>query len=479
MATSAAFFSLQHQDRQETIDIAIPLEETKTRIDPSLKQERAAGIWKEHLRDTAVLNIPDKNFSYLYNTSVRTLLLLSSQDIVPGPYTYKRFWFRDACFMINALLSVGSITRARSLLDKFPDRQKMTGYFHSQEGEWDSNGQALWIIYRFHQLSHTIPSKKWKEVITKGARWIRRKRTKLSGDPLRAGLFPPGFSAEHLGPNDYYYWDNFWSLAGLRAAASLMEQIQEGSLQQEFLAIAQDLEQCIEQSIKAATALHKTNGALPASPYRRMDAGAVGSLVADYPLQITPPGDTRIINTVRFLQDQCFYSGGFFQDMIHSGINPYLTLCIAQTMLRNGDPTFQQLMTRVAELASPTGLWPEAIHPITGGGCMGDGQHGWAAAEWVMMIRNLFVREERGQLIIGSGIFPQWIAEAEELSFGPTPTPSGQVKVCIFRKDREVYVDIQGQIRIGTQPVLIEIPGYRREELHEIKHPILLRPIQL
>jgi hypothetical protein len=50
------------------------------------------------------------------------------------------------------------------------------------------------------------------------------------------------------------------------------------------------------------------------------------------------------------------------------------------------------LMRRVADLASPTGQWPEAIHPRTLGGCMGDGQHGWAAGEWIMMIRNCFVR---------------------------------------------------------------------------------------
>ena len=29
---------------------------------------------------------------------------------------------------------------------------------------------------------------------------------------------------EHLGPNDYYYWDDFWGVAGLQAAADWMEQ---------------------------------------------------------------------------------------------------------------------------------------------------------------------------------------------------------------------------------------------------------------
>ena len=38
------------------------------------------------------------------------------------------------------------------------------------------------------------------------------------------------------------------------------------------------------------------------------------------------------------------------------------------------DPRYLELMDTVASLASPTGQWPEAIHPRTLGGCMGDGQ---------------------------------------------------------------------------------------------------------
>jgi hypothetical protein len=59
---------------------------------------------------------------------------------------------------------------------------------------------------------------------------------------------------------------------------------------------------------------------------------------------------------------------------------------------------------------------------------MGDGQHMWAACEWAMMVRNCFVREERGRLIIGSGVRPEW-CRAMGASFGPTLTPFGPVSV--------------------------------------------------
>ena len=186
-----------------------------------------------------------------------------------------------------------------------------------------------------------------------------------------------------------------------------------------------------------------------------MDAGAIGSMVADYPLQLYPPGETRLAKTAEFLMERCFHQGGFFQEMIHSGINAYLTLDLAQTLLRAGDPRFAGLIRRVAELASPTGQWPEAIHPNTLGGCMGDGQHGWAAGEWIMMLRNCFVREEEDGLVIGSGILPEW-RDAGEIRYGPTWTAWGLVSVRVV----ETRVILDTRWRGAAPRVMIAVPGF-------------------
>jgi hypothetical protein len=160
------------------------------------------------------------------------------------------------------------------------------------------------------------------------------------------------------------------------------------------------------------------------------------------------------------MMENSFVRGGFFQDMVHSGINAYLTLHIAQVLLRAKDPRACELVENIAEMASPTGQWPEAIHPRTGGGCMGDGQHVWAAAEWVMMIRNCFVLEESEDetLVLGSGIPEKWLREEETLKFGPTPTPWGNISVKIIPDKRGVHVFWEAdwfrnkpRIRIGIQ----------------------------
>jgi hypothetical protein len=148
-----------------------------------------------------------------------------------------------------------------------------------------------------------------------------------------------------------------------------------------------------------------------------MDSGSIGSIVVSYPLCVWEPREPRLLSTLEFLLEKCSFEGGFYQDMIHSGINVYLTLHIAQALLRAGDARYFELMQTVANLASPTGQWPEAIHPRTKGGCMGDGQHVWAAAEWLLMLRNCFVREEPAAdgLILASGIPQAWLGHAADL----------------------------------------------------------------
>ncbi len=465
MATAAALFATKGGRPQKiTAEIPVSRDSTLQRIFSSAPPPPAPIVesWQNEIARTARMEGVDDHIQFLYDAAVRTLILLSAEDIVPGPYTYRRFWFRDACLMLNALLAAGLTDRAFAILDTFPGRQKMSGYFQSQEGEWDSNGQVLWIMDRFQQMTGHQFDANWCDAVTKGADWIIRKRVRGKTITPHSGLLPPGFSAEHLGPNDYYYWDDFWGLAGLRSAARLCGLFLSKDQQRKYEEEARDFEKHIFASI-ALIDRHRSKWGIPASPYRRMDAGAIGSMVADYPLQITPAKDERIARTADFLIDNCFHGGAFFQDMIHSGINIYLTLDIAQTLLRNGDRRYEQLIARVADLASSTGQWPEAIHPLTGGGCMGDGQHGWAAAEWLMMIRNLFVREEGDELIIGSGILSRWCEGDARLHFGPTRTIFGAVEVSFMKTGAkaEVEVDIDRAGSVAPPAaIVVDIPGF-------------------
>lgn len=442
MATAAAAFRLEPGVPRE-VTLSVPLDEGRKQQhwlghrpetvasvpDEEANHQNAAEAWKHEFAETATLDVPDERFKFLHATAMRSLVLHTPDQVFAGPFTYKRFWVRDSVFAIDTALRMGLHRRADRGLDYLLRQQDRRGFFSSQQGEWDSNGQVLWLIERYLQMRNRRLPEVWQSIVRKAADWICRKRQSNKTKSSAQGLMPAGFSAEHLGSNDFYYWDNFWSVAGLQAAARLLKgQNRDPRRSQQYQQAAAELHQAIELSLQQTDYL-RDSVAYPAAPERRMDAGAIGSIAASHPLQLVSPDDDRLRGTVEFLMSRCLVDGAFFQDMIHSGINPNLTLQLAQTLLRGGDARGFELVNAVAKLASPTGQWPEAIHPRTGGGCMGDGQHLWTAAEWLATIRNLFVREERNSLVIGSGIPAHWYYQGENLKYGPTWTPWGRLSL--------------------------------------------------
>lgn len=456
MVTAAALFTIPSHAPLE-LDVTVPLNVKK-------QSTAVASGWKGALSDAAIVQLPDKRLQKLYDEALRTVVLCSPDDAFPGTFTYKRFWFRDAAYMVFALLQAGLMDRAERAISNFFSRQNHNGYFHSQDGEWDSNGQALWTMEQFCRYQGTPPPEHWAKAIANGAQWIKHKRINNAEGSTHQGLLPAGFSAEHLGPNDYYYWDDFWSVSGLQSATRMLRELGQNDEPAAIAEEATSLLKAIHQSLNLAYGrLGKRT--MPAAPSRRMDAGAIGSIVAGYPLQLEAPDSPELLATVEFLLEHCSHEGAFFQDMVHSGVNPYLTLHLAQILMRAGDKRYAELRDTVASLATSTGQWPEAIHPRTGGGCMGDGQHAWAAAEWISMIRQSFVREEAGGLVLGAGLDPSWLSSGEQFGISNAPTHFGRLDLFLEPSRETVRVRWHGKWHSQPERVTLKLPGFPPREL--------------
>ena len=449
MASAAAIYDLKAL-KPTQVTLSIPLASAALPITTD---------WADHLNGHCAMKIPNRHFQFLYDIALRTLILHSPGDVYPGPFTYKRFWFRDSAFILYAMIVSGLLKNVEKIINRFPERQKANGYFLSQDGEWDSNGEAIWIMERFLTMTKQDIRPQWVKSVMHGAKWIQKKRVFPKEQAPHTGLMPAGFSAEHLGPNDYYYWDDFWSAAGLRSAGLLLKG-QDPVLAQEFKMESMSLLKCIDESLKL-TQLRLYTLAVPASPYRRMDGGAIGSLMASYPLQLWDPKDPRMKATTDFILNKCFLDGAFYHEISHSGINVYLSLHTAQVLLRAGDPRFLDIVKTVADLATPTGQWPEAIHPQTKGGCMGDGQHVWAAAEWVLMMRNMFILEEENTntIILCAGIPDEWLKSKETMHFGTTQTVFGRIAVTI-KPAEKIKVSWETAWHGAAPNVEVHLPGY-------------------
>ncbi|MFO8052541.1 MAG: hypothetical protein R6U54_01090 [Candidatus Omnitrophota bacterium] len=461
MATGAFFYRLE-PGKERTLNFKIPLEKIKNNKSNKKKKEITSTYsWQNLEEESTELKIANEKYQYLYDSSKITLILHSGDICFAGPFTYKRFWIRDTVFALQALLYIGLEKRAKKLIDLLLSTQKIGGYFSSQYGEWDSNGQVLWVLKKFAQLTNQKDYSLWQKAIKDAVLWIERKRLPKKEDDPYSGLLPAGFSAEHFGPNDFYYWDDFWAQAGLKAALFLQSSESREKQNQLFEKYLKDLENSIEKNLQLLK--RKTGKNLISTSYsRRMDSSAIGSLVSGYPLQLWGPKDKRLLDTTEYLIKNCFYQGAFFHDMSHSGLNPYLTLSIAQILLRAGDNRFKNVIDSVAQLASPTGLWPEAVHPETKGGCMGDGQHVWAAAEWISIIRNCFLREEekKNKLILCSGIYPDWYKNNQPIYLKNALTIFGKISIKLIPKEK-IQINWQASWYNKAPEIEVCLPGYR------------------
>ncbi|HTY59453.1 MAG TPA: hypothetical protein VMF59_11585 [Bacteroidota bacterium] len=430
--------------------------------------DHVASAWERLLGSGTIIVTPDRHIDSILRASVSTLLLLTDGDsITPGPWTYHQFWFRDAAIMLRALDVFAFHSEVRAVIRSFPVRQESSGYYRSQQGEWDSNGQALWTVWEHALLSGDVAiAREIAESMEKGALWIVRKRHERDDERTSRGLLPPGLSAEHLGLADRYFWDNWWSVAGLEAYARLCAlrgmQPAEGRWRREIAAYREDIEREIARAQE-----EQGIDVIPAGPSRGIDCGMIGSCAPWYPLQQYDPQDARMRRTLEALSGRYFLHGLFFQEFIHSGKNPYLTLQIAQSWLYAGErERFWTMFTDVIRHASRTLNYPEAIHPLTGGGTMGDGHHGWAAAEIALALRNAFVREawtparEIPGLVLLGGIPREWFMPGASFAIRRAPVPGGIMSIEGVSTEEKltVEIDYQKNAEWGAREWRLELP---------------------
>ncbi len=430
-------------------------------LDFNYKKQCLLDHWANALEKTMTITIPDKTLEKAFNINKAYMLLFLDRDsITPGPFTYHHFWFRDAAYLLQALSSIGCLAESKRVLMTYPKKQHLTGFFYSQMGEWDSNGQAIWSLVHYYRMTRDIDflQRIYPNIIS-GIKWIikKLKETRNEEIPFK-GLMPPGLSAEHFGMNDVYYWDNFWSLAGFKDAIYAAEQLKKNSRHILWLKTHyHTLQEHIENSLFHVAARF-TPPMLPISPNREMDSAVIGNLSAIYPLHVYPVTDQRFVNSLHYLEEKCFSKGGFFHDVNHSGFGTYLTTHIIQMEIFRKNKKALDVLNWLMKVATPTFTWPESIHPHTLGGLIGDGHHGWAAADFLMVIRHLLFFEDKDRLIL-TPILPQsWINPGEVIHIDRAPSFFGLLSFLYKFETHEVHITFKHQFHEIPREIEINLP---------------------
>lgn len=433
---------------------------------------------------------PVAHLTDLFRQARTQLLVLSDHgEIHPGPTVYDSFWIRDSSVEATACALVGdSALVERQLGTHYPLKFNLGtgrigpcaeygfygGPHEKEDREWDSNGQALWAIGRFDRTigrQTAFGAKLYVPYVRDAARWLRDNRDQY-------GLLHSGWSAEHLGERDKpHYWDDFWALAGLYEAARLAERIGAPEVG-ELWSVFDDLKRATGDSIRWVLGEQRRRGAwetyIPTGPgdVGRLDSTMIGAAAYFHPLRLhmgSKLGDD-IDGAARCTLDTMyahFVTGGYRHEAAWQAYGPYLTLQLAHAYLLAGDPermdallgwTVAAGFPSVAERAVALGAWNEQhAFPIASDfrevpysrWYMGDIPHGWAAAEYLLLIRDILFFEadedHDPHLYIAPGIRPHWVPGDEPVTVDAAPTLFGSpfgYRLAHDPAERRVTVDI-------------------------------------
>ena len=499
LATAIAAYRIDlGAGESKTLNVAMPLKRVERDDDDptpisnlqslDLEQLRTHTIaqWQDKLAQGMRVCVPDENLQNAFAANKAYLLLLhDGESITPGPYTYHQFWFRDAAYMLNALDKIGYHAESTQVVERFYRRVQKDGYLQATEGEWDSNGAAIWAMVENAKLTgdwNVVARNYWS--LLRMASWINSKRqttkdkrkhgiarseatkqhlhrTQVQVSPHR-GLLPPGPSAEHLGPSDYFYWDDFWGLAGVREAALAAEVMKQTEDAKKLRANEAAFRADIEASL-AAVAQKIGRAAIPASPYRRLDAAMIGNLAALYPLRLFDANDARIVDTITALRQYAWMEDTYFNHVGHSSFGTYLSLHVAQCYLFQRNPDAWHIIQWLMRHATPTFTWAEGIHPITRHGNMGDGHHGWAVADLLLAVRNALLFEENDHLVITPALPQDWTNETNIIKVENAPTYFGNASYTIAFSAQSATLVLNANWRSAPAYIEWNLPFALRE----------------
>ncbi len=459
-----------------TLDLRLPVDDFRSASDfdelaaPTASDLEAANLafWQGKLDGSGLQASLPPVVSHLFDLyrSCRADVLILADDgaIHPGPTIYDSFWIRDSSVEgIGCALAGDSGLAGAQFGQHYPrvfnagfgplgpvnEHGFFGGDHERNDQEWDANGEALWAFGRFDRIqgpAEAFGAKVYAPYVTDGARWIRDNRSPF-------GLLPSGWSAEHIGDKDKpHYWDDLWGLAGLYEAARLAERLgrpEVGELWGAFDSLKAATTDSIRWVLGQQAAQGQWQTFVPTGPadVGRLDSTIIGALCYFHPsrlyygAKLGADVDQAFRMTLETIWAR-FVTGGFRHDAAWHAYGPYLTLQLAHAFLLIGDVDRMDAclawavgnagFSRISRTDSPAdagqswqvaqGAWNEQhAYPIASNLAeipdswwyMGDIPHGWAAAEFTLLLREILFFEagedDDPHIYLAPGVVPRWL----------------------------------------------------------------------
>ncbi len=398
--------------------------------------------------------------------------------IQPGPRRYTRSWVRDCVIMGAALAKAGLPHALREFLTWYAPFQRDDGFVPcvvDRDGidwlvEHDSHGQFLWGV-REVMRGNGDPAflQSMMPYVTRAADYlIALRRERMTGDYEQGdhsacyGLLPESASHEgYLAHPVHSYWDDFWGIRGLEAAADLATTAGLTEPSRRWRTEAQAFQGDVLKSIQHVIAA-KDLAYIPGSvEWADFDPTATSNAIAQLDFADVLPG-----GPLHAMLDT--YLDGFRRK--HRGEMPWnnytayeIRIIGAFVRLGKRDEANELLQFFLSDRRPLAwNQWPEITwrNPISPGH-LGDVPHTWIAAEYLLALASMVAseREATDSMVLASGMPWAWIASGDGFAVKGLPTRYGSLDFLIKAgSDESIEVAIGGALTLPPGGLSIAPP---------------------
>ncbi|MFA5148321.1 MAG: discoidin domain-containing protein [Candidatus Omnitrophota bacterium] len=480
----------------ETLDFMVPSGEGKDMSFNDIKDlsfdealDVTISFWKN--RVPLQMDIPDKRYSDCFYSSLYYILIMNDQHkLFPGPYEYTSFFSHDAVDMDNALDKAGMSETARDSTD----------FFNYTEGGGyvDELGGGIFALYEHYRLTG---DREYLEAVYPRMRTLCELVKKLRGPQLALskedpayGLICKGVSQDNFKIPAYLYVDDWWTILGLKAAADAAQILGKTD---DAKWIHAEYESLHAATIASIEKVMKKEGlsCMPAfADYWPKEMRIVDQehrILGDAQMAwahkpaLFPGQNMGIPVPVKLFEDSyrqywknagkfSNYDGGWFveYEKVFWGYNfklahPLIYLGMEDIALKNIEWGIEHQSCPGGWMeAMPSKINDKGLREISEG-IVGDVPHGWSAAHYILLLRDMLLREDGDRLILLSCIPENWLDDGKAIEIKDAPTYFGRVgfRVQSFRSKGYLKISIDAAepppggylLNIGKKKV--EIPA--------------------
>jgi len=436
-------------------------------------------FWKTKT-DHIQFNLPSSADRIINTYKANLVYVLINRDkagIQPGSRSYERSWIRDGALTSSALLKSGIVPEVKDFINWYSahlyENGKVPCVVDSRGPdpvpENDSHGEFIYLVREYFNFTHDTAflrsqNENILNVVSYIESLIAERSTdhyKYGNDSVRAhyGLMPESISHEGYSAKPMHsYWDNFFTMKGLKDAAEIQKILGEEENYRHIAAVRDTFRENLYRSLQLAMRFKKIDY-IPGC-VELGDFDATSTTIALTPCnELNNLPRPQVYNT--FDKYYEFFKKRRDKQLDWINYTPYENRLIGSFIILDQPDRAHELIGFFLDDQRPPGwnhwaevVWKDPRKPAF----IGDMPHTWCGSDFLNAIRSMFVYENEydHSLVLASALYQDWIDAPEGMSVENLPTYYGDISYSIKKEKDHYRFDISGEVELPSNGMKIK-----------------------